>query len=261
MVVSIGDLRGGILDARNREMLTVLGKARKAVVIATILETAFVAASDEGKKSRASFVLDDGTAVIKATWFGVGQDVVKRFVAGDIVVALVSFSEYKNEVNYYIDRLRQVSGFNEELHHRASILKRKRELVASGKPLVLVDAGTITNRDDESQIFFTDGADTKAILDSFETPIDFKPAKEEFTPVGRSRAVEDSFEEGFDDEMLKGMIMDTLIDLDSTEGVSIDELHDALQQDRGALVRILRIMENEQAIRRVSSNPDTYRLN
>jgi len=312
--VRICDITNGTLDLQDRELKTVFGVFQKFVIIATILEVERVSGSGD-KKDRTTFLLDDGTATVRASCFGTGAAGTGDLEPGDIVVALCRPGEFQNEINLVADRLRKVSSLDEELLHVATILERLQVLKKAGKPISVSDGGKVVNRPDEvSQFFGGKGKGSK--IEDTETPIkitaddilDFEsterkdkaepkksahpvlkdvdedefggaevldmdapikgrgshPLKNEVKPeqtAGLEPGEDDDGQGLLDEESMKEMIMQTLLQFESPSGVEITELVDNLGYRRDTLLRYLKIMENEGIIVKIKTNPETYKPN
>jgi hypothetical protein len=88
-------------------------------------------------------------------------------------------------------------------------------------------------------------------------------------PAGKSNAptrdaepeAEDGEEGLLDEDSMKEMIMQTMLQFDSANGVEISELVDNLGYKKGTLIRYLKIMENEGIVVKIKTNPETYKPN
>ena len=268
--VRIRDVRNGIYDKSNKQIEMIYGDYKRVMIVATIMKKYFVDAetNENTNINRASFTLDDGTGEIRATWFRIDQETINTFGVGDIIATLARIGSYDNEINLTIDQAYKVFDFNEELHHRSMILTKLHQLVKEGKPLELEDGGRITNLDDDVAQYFINESEIYDEGQELEEPINFDHDNSEEMKFELSNSLEGddndeieasafSGEEPLDDDILKETIIQTLIELDTEDGVYIDELVKAIGYDKNIVKKYLQIMENEKIIKQTSQ--DTYR--
>jgi hypothetical protein len=285
----IKDAVGGIFDATSKELKTIYGMLKRVQIVALILDRQYTPASqgsgEKSTKSRLRIMLDDGTGIMAATWFGVGDDEASGYEKGDMVIVLARAGEYKNEITFTIDGIRKLTDLSTELHHRAVILKKLKQLAVANQPLTLQGGGRITNQPDEASKFFTStkGSEPQDISE-IEHPIKVNNSEPEKTQIpsrlgeeagdgeGGSEAGGGEEEPGeagtrdapgedldVDDDIIKGSIMDTIMQPEHLEGITIAQLEEAIATDRKVLARVLKIMEHERTVEQVPSKPGTYR--
>ncbi|MBN2150203.1 MAG: OB-fold nucleic acid binding domain-containing protein [Candidatus Lokiarchaeota archaeon] len=286
----IRDAVGGVFDATMKELATIYGKVKRVQVVAMVIDHQYTPASqggDSGTKSRLRLTLDDGTGIMAATWFGIGEDEASSYETGDMVVAIVRAGEYKNEISFSVDGIRKLTDLSVELHHRAMILRQLKQLADEGKPLVLVGGGRVTNPADDASKFFTSGSKGGEHVDISEIELPVRVAgasKQETRYTSRLGDGESDGESGggmdgggsddadddaageepgagieVDDDVIKGSIMDTITQPEFEDGITIAQLEDALAIDRKELARVLKIMAAEGNVEEIPSKPGTYR--
>lgn len=279
----IKDIIGGVLYEEEKELQTIYGKIKRVMLVAVITKREFTSAgvSSEGKekKSRISFMLDDGSGIIKATWFGPDEDTFNDYDVGDLVKLTAKFNEYQNEITLIIDDIKKVSDFNDELYQRGKILEKLATLVATGQTLVLLNGGRVEKRLDEVSQFFSNKTKIEEDIETIEKPLNIKKNDEDelqFTSKlgGKTRdskkkstkkvvEAEESVDESTEQEMesnddfMKDTIMATITEPEYTSGITLNELQEVTTLDRKAIVRVLKIMENENMIQKVG--PDKYK--
>ncbi len=262
---------------------------KRVQIVALILDHQYTPASqgggDRSMKSRLRFTLDDGTGIITATWFGVGDDEASIYEKGDMVIVLARAGEYKNEITFTVDGIRKLTDLSVELHHRAVILKKLKQLLATNQPLVLQGGGRITNQPDEaSKIFTTTKHGEQEDISEIEHPVKISDARPETIQLTSRLGEEGGDGEGggedgyvgeepadvgsgespgkeldVDDDIIKGSIMDTIMQPEHIDGITIAQLEEAIAIDRKVLARVLKIMEHERTVEQVPSKPGTYR--
>ncbi len=285
----IKDAVGGIFDATKKELKTIYGMLKRVQIVALVLDREYTPASqggggERGTKSRLRLTLDDGTGVMAATWFGVGEGEASDYEKGDMVVALARAGEYKNEITFTVDGIRKLTDLSVELHHRATILKRLKQLAGDNQPLELDGGGRIINPADDASKFFTSATKVGEHEDisEIEQPVTVGEVNKErirLTPRfeeeeshgggGADSGGDDAGVAGVgeepegdievDDDIIKGSIMDTIMQSEFIEGITLAQLEKALALDRKVLARILRIMANEGNVEEIPSSPGTYR--
>jgi hypothetical protein len=280
----IRDVVSGIFDATRKELNTIYGMLKRVQIVAVVLRHEFTPASqggDKSTKSRLRFTLDDGTGIMAATWFGVDEEEASNYEKGDMIIAIARAGEYKNEITFTVDGIRKLTDLSVELHHRAVILKKLKQLAANNQPLELEGGGRITNQPDEASKFFTT---TKSAehedMSKIEQPVTIggvNKGKVQFTSrLGGEEGdgeVEGDEEEpedesageapdrnlDVDDDIIKGSIMETIMQPEHVDGITIAQLEGAIAIDRKVLARVLKIMEHERTVEQVPSKPGTYR--
>nr|MDO8088934.1 hypothetical protein [Candidatus Sigynarchaeum springense] len=299
----IQDAVGGIFDATLKELKTIYGMLKRVQVVAMVLEREYTPASqgtggEKGTKSRLRLTLDDGTGMMAATWFGVGEEEASAYEKGDMVIALVRAGEYKNEITFTVDGIRKLTDLSVELHHRATILKKLKQLVSINQPLEIQGGGRITNPADDASKFFTskEKGNKQQDISEIEQPVtigDASTQKIQFTSrlgeeageggaeseaggsgkeVGSANAGEglNALEalEGperrqgdieIDDDIIKGSIMETIMQPEFIDGITIAQLAQSLAIDRENISRILKIMANEGNVEEIPTKPGIYR--
>ncbi|MEX2680541.1 MAG: hypothetical protein Q6373_003005, partial [Candidatus Sigynarchaeota archaeon] len=243
---------------------------------------------EKGTRSRLRLTLDDGTGLMVATWFGVGEAEASRYEKGDMVIALARAGEYKNEITFTIDGIRKLNDLSVELHHRAMILKKLKQLAANKKPLELPGGGRIINPADDASKFFssTEKGTEQDDVSEIEQPImvgDASTQNIQFTPrlgIEKSEGDGDGIAAGsaailraessgagavpeedveIEDDIIKGSIMNTITEPEFLDGITIAKLAEILALDRNIIARVLKIMANEGTIEEIPSKPGTYR--
>ena len=276
----IKDILGGIFDASEKELQTIYCKLKRVMLVATITKREFFPAGEstdgKPKKSRASLLLDDGSGIIKATWFGMDEDVSKDYDAGDLVKVTAKISEYQNEISLIIDGIKKITDINDELYQRAKILEKLTSLKNDGKRLVVPNGGRVTNQpDDVSQLFSKKGK-IEEDIGSIEEPLNVKEKSDDelqFTSklVGKAKVSKKQSPEAMievdassdvdteqelvpDDDFIKETIMETITEPEYADGIRLDDLQEVTQFDRNVITRVLKIMENEGMIRKVGTD-------
>ncbi|MFX0102594.1 MAG: OB-fold nucleic acid binding domain-containing protein [Candidatus Hodarchaeota archaeon] len=253
--VRLCDVVKGVFDASAKELQTIYGNVKKVLFISTITKKNF-----QEENSRCFFTLDDGTAKVSASWFDVDEDVVGDFETGDIVMVSARVNRYKENINVNVNKMRKIQNYNEELYHRAIILKKLSALQEQGKPLVLENGGNIINDEQEADVI-SELFENTPILDSSDEKNGGSQDQynlDEFKPTSGSD-LEDGIK--FEDQFIKESIIEALFDLDNDDGVTIDDLLGKLGYERPLLAKTLNEMVNERMVKKVSSNPDRYSPN
>lgn len=293
--VRIKDAVGGNYNATTRDLETIYGLLKRVQIVAVILNKKYAPAQqtgEKGTKSRLHLDLDDGTGIMAATWFGVDEDEASNYEIGDIIITLLRPGEYKSVINFSVDGIRKVTNIADELHHRAIILKKLKQLADAGKPLVLQGGGRITSTPDDASRFFTTSKNAKPVdMAGIEQPVQVNVARtqqEQFTSrsgvtatgmddEGGAVGVEDepvdgiekepvdddagsipSTEHDMDEDVVKRIILDTIMQPEYEAGITVDALVKSTGMDRNLLARTLKIMENERTVAQHPSKPGTY---
>ncbi len=257
------DVVGGIYDATNKELQTILGTVKSVTIVGTMMEMKFRAATSQDKKNFITFTIDDGTATANGSYFGVDEDFMQKIEVGDIVIMSCRIGEFNNEMKLNPKHIVKVKDFNEELLYRARALDKLMELKRKGGPLVLRDGGRITNRPDEASRIFGAQAPSGTKIEDIETPISIKGTFTDDNDEGEvNRKFDDFSDDGGiafeeDDEIVKTGIMETL---GQGEAMSVEELASALGYSGEAIQRVVQVMLAERGIRKVLSSPDKYGL-
>jgi hypothetical protein len=279
----IKDVTEGIYDMTEKELTTIYGKLKRVQLVATIIGKQYTPASqgDRGeKKSRFQVVLDDGTGIAKVTWFGPTEEAASEYDVGDIVVVVARAGEYGNEITFSADAMRKLPNLTEELYHRALVVKKLKALKKAGKDLVLKNGGLITNRPDEASKFFTGKPAFDDNIEAIEEPVDVSkggddklqfvtrineekegdadapagfPVKVKNAVEGKpsSRgAIDGGDDEGLDneDDFIKDTIMETIMQAEHAEGITVKQLQEVTQIDQKQIARVLKIMVTERII-------------
>jgi len=281
----IKDVVGGVFDATNKELETIYGKVKRVLLVAVIIAKKYTPAGqsdgEKPKKSLLNLTLDDGTGIIQGTWFGVDEDTVDEYDIGDSVMLTARIGAYENKINIIIDGIKKISNLNDELHHRAQILKKLQALEHAGKPLVLPNGGRIDKENDEAARFFEGKGKGEENIEAIEKPVIVAESKEEklqFTSKLAEQQVDssengaeggieaeagddsgDEQELGNDDDLVKDTIMATIMQPEYADGMTVDQLQEATELDSKVIARVLKIMVNEKTLTKIKSKPDTYR--
>lgn len=273
--VRITDVKNGVLDATDKELKTIYGPVRKVMLVATIVDMEPFTPEDASKKERCRFVMDDGTSRISATWFAPGT-VTGAFEIGDIVVLTARPSEFDNKITLIINEMRKITTMNEELFHRAGIAVKMKKILEAGKPLQLEDGGTIINLRDRAGAVFSEQGMFDEELDELEEPLEFDDMeeiefqlKDQATPgstaggtsggTGGSTTGDGTIPDGLDEGFMKEMILQTLFELDSDEGVTLETLKDTLGYEISILKKMLKQMVHEDIVEKIPGQREAYR--
>nr|MDO8118977.1 OB-fold nucleic acid binding domain-containing protein [Candidatus Sigynarchaeota archaeon] len=257
------DVVQGIYDATNKELLTIFGTVKSATIVGTVIDMKLHPAQSQDKKSRLAITIDDGTATIQGSYFGVDDDIMREFETGDIVIMTGRINEYNNEIKINPKHVVKIKNLNEELLHRARTLDKLMALKKKGEPLVLKDGGRVTNRPDEASKLFNVQAPAGTKIEDIETPI---PINGSLSDDGDENGVNQTFadfagDDGVafeeDDEIIKTGIMETL---GQGDAMGVEELAKALGYKDTTIQRVIHVMLAERGIRQVQSNPNKYGL-
>ncbi|MHA1793574.1 MAG: OB-fold nucleic acid binding domain-containing protein [Promethearchaeota archaeon] len=273
--VRIFDIVNGEFNAMTRELKSIHGYIKRVLVCGTILKKVFISSSPNApeRKSRLTLIIDDGTANIEATLFDADDDIASSLEIGDVVIISARVSFYRDNITLNIIDIKKIKNINEELYHRAEILKKLYSYHKEGKALIIENGGIIINKEEDFSEKLATNSLSEDEYDSLEEPINYEDEDSDdfnmdFETFSNSDEPNNSTTEGsntdeqesiLDGQSIKDSILQTLFELDEEDGVSIEMLKNVLGHDENVIRKNLKEMENEKTVILISKN--RYRPN